>query len=170
MPDGIAGFVDNLTGEHSSRSDAEDQVSGIETRTGNDRCRKPFVLVIGRRDEASFCCLQSVLAGIDLELKTAIFGSDQRLNFLTIPGVSDEYSSSSERLSARCTHDGSCDPEIAVRGLHSLRGGILRGGDRGRMDQQQTGGENRKGSELQKVGHVYSLPETNCNRKRCVWP
>ena len=170
MADGIAGFVENLTGKHSSRSQAKDQVPGSEIGAGSNCRRKLVVLVIGRCNEAAFSCLQGVLAWIDLELKAPILGRDQRLDVPPVSGVGDEDASSRERVSACRADDCSCNPVTAVRRLRSSGAELCAAEIAGKQDKQGTGRQNRKGIELQKPGHLHSLLEINRSCKCSVFP
>ena len=111
MADRIAGFVDDPAGEHGRRSDAENQVLGIEAGAGYKRRRKLVVLVIGTCDEPPFFGLQRVFACMNLEPKTAVFGGEHRLDALLIRGVSDEDTGPSQRMSAYRAYHRSGNPE-----------------------------------------------------------
>lgn len=96
---------------------------GIDASSGYNRGRKLFVLVVRSRDESPACALQRVFACGDLELETAVFGSDAGLHVLAVPDVGDNDASSFQWMSGVGVYDCSSNPEAAVR--DQTRVGIL---------------------------------------------
>jgi hypothetical protein len=114
------------------------------------------MLVIGTCNEASFRPLQCVLTGIGAELETPIFGGEQRLDVLTISGISDGHASPSQRMSVGCTHDCSGNPEISIRHRHLIRAGTPRAEHRRRARQRQHGCQNLERRQLSEAGHLFA--------------
>src|SRR6267154_3372895 len=122
-------FVQYLAGKYGVGGKAQREIFCVEIGSGHYCGRELLVMAVGGGNESSFSALEQILAGWDMELKTAVSASNDGSHALPIFRVGDSDVGARERSADPCIHDRPSDAVGAGRNFCPLQaGGCLRAG------------------------------------------